>query len=179
MGSLHWSIRGRRPQPRPLEPRARKLPRVSEEMLVRAEARYAAGATLREIAKELGLRRERLASLLRTRGGCACGVQRRRTRKSGRWSAGTSRVNHSIAWGHVSGSRLGLCGITFCVPGRCCAIRMGVSQQSCPEAEVVRVPGSGVAGLRLRSGRVHGLGWHEIPGGRSGRGASARSAVDV
>src|SRR5690606_35675632 len=68
MGSMHWSIRGRRPQPRPLEPRARKLPRVSEEMLVRAEARYAAGATLREIAKELGLGRERLASLLRTRG---------------------------------------------------------------------------------------------------------------
>ena len=68
MGSLHWSIRGRRTQPRPLEPRARKLPRVSEEMLVRADARYAAGATLREIAKELRLRRERLASLLRTRG---------------------------------------------------------------------------------------------------------------
>ena len=178
MGSMHWSIRGRRPRHRPLEPRTRKLPRVSEEILVRAETRYAAGATLRAIAKELGLGREQLASLLRTRG-CACGVQRRRTRRSGRWSAGTSRVNHSIAWGHVSGSRLGLCGISFCVPGRCCAIHMGASQQSCPEADVVRVPGSGIAGLRPRIGRVHGLGWHEIPGARSGRGASARSAVDV
>lgn len=68
MGSMHRSIRVRQRRVRPLEPRARKLPRVSEEMLARAEARYMAGATLREIAKELGLGRERLASLLRTRG---------------------------------------------------------------------------------------------------------------
>lgn len=42
-----------------------------------AEARYEEGATLRELAKELGLGRERLASLLRERG-----VRLRRTTPS-------------------------------------------------------------------------------------------------
>lgn len=40
----------------------------SEELQNSAENRYAAGATLREIANDLGIGRERLAALLRARG---------------------------------------------------------------------------------------------------------------
>lgn len=48
--------------------RARSCTRVPEEVLATAEAQYAAGATLREVAADLGVSRPRLASLLRSRG---------------------------------------------------------------------------------------------------------------
>lgn len=68
MGSMHRSIRVRPPNVRREEPQARKAPRAGEEVLDVAETRYEAGATLRELAKDLGIGRERLASLLRERG---------------------------------------------------------------------------------------------------------------
>lgn len=43
MGSMHRLIRVRQRRVRPLEPRARKLPRVSEEMLVRARGTLRGG----------------------------------------------------------------------------------------------------------------------------------------
>lgn len=46
----------------------RQQTRVSEEPLNSAENRYAAGATPREIANDLGIGRERLAALPRARG---------------------------------------------------------------------------------------------------------------
>lgn len=46
----------------------RQQTRVGEELLASAENRYAAGGTLREIAADLGIGRERLAALLRARG---------------------------------------------------------------------------------------------------------------
>ena len=48
--------------------RARSCRRVAEDALATAEARYAAGASLREVAADLGVSRPRLASLLRSRG---------------------------------------------------------------------------------------------------------------
>ena len=46
----------------------RQHTQVSDELLTSAENRYAAGATLREIANDFGIGRERLATLLRGRG---------------------------------------------------------------------------------------------------------------
>ena len=48
--------------------RVRQQTRVGEELLASAENKYAAGGTLREIAADLGIGRERLAALLRARG---------------------------------------------------------------------------------------------------------------
>lgn len=49
-------------------PCVRQQVTVSKDLLLGAEARYEAGATLREVAVDLGLSRPRLSSLLRSRG---------------------------------------------------------------------------------------------------------------
>lgn len=78
MSSMHAAIRLRPGHwPRPEAPRVRQQARISEEALVLAEARYANGETLREIVQDLGVSRQRLASLLRARG-----VRLRRTTPS-------------------------------------------------------------------------------------------------
>jgi predicted transcriptional regulator len=48
--------------------RVRHRTRLSDAVLLAAEIRYEAGATLREIAPDLSVSRQRLASLLRARG---------------------------------------------------------------------------------------------------------------
>ena len=69
MGAMHLAIRLR---DKCYEPRrgvcVRQLTRVSESDLAVAETRYEAGAALREVASDVGVSRERLASLLRSRG---------------------------------------------------------------------------------------------------------------
>lgn len=65
----HLAIRRRtRRSGRREVPCARQQVTVSEDLLLGAEARYKAGATLREVAVDLGLSRPRLSSLLRARG---------------------------------------------------------------------------------------------------------------
>tara|TARA_B100000700_G_C14462535_1_gene586797 strand:+ start:264 stop:593 length:330 start_codon:yes stop_codon:yes gene_type:complete len=49
-------------------PRTRQQATVSDDALVLAEARYGKNETLRQIAKDIGVSRQRLASLLRERG---------------------------------------------------------------------------------------------------------------
>lgn len=69
MATMHYAIRLRdRPLARPRGTRVRQRTQVSERDLTVAETRYEAGATLREIASDMGVSRERLASLLRSRG---------------------------------------------------------------------------------------------------------------
>lgn len=79
----------------------RQQTRVSEDALALAEARYKAGAKLREIATDVGVSRQRLASLLRARG-----VRLRRSTPSAlrwtRWSAGTPWASRWNAWVPVS-----------------------------------------------------------------------------
>lgn len=69
MSLIHSAIR-LRPGHRPHRevPSVRQQARVSEEAFSWAEAKYANGGTLREVAKDIGVSRERLASLLRARG---------------------------------------------------------------------------------------------------------------
>lgn len=50
------------------EPLPRRLPRADKDLLDVAQRQYEAGATLRELANELGIGRKRLALLLRDRG---------------------------------------------------------------------------------------------------------------
>lgn len=68
MASIHEQIRWRTTCFARRAHGVRQQTRVSEDALVAAEARYVAGATLREIAPEVGISRQRLASLLRVRG---------------------------------------------------------------------------------------------------------------
>lgn len=75
---MHRAIRLRaRRGVRREESYVRQQTRVSGEVLLSAEAQYAAGETLRTIATEVGVSRQRLASLLRERG-----VRLRRTAPS-------------------------------------------------------------------------------------------------
>lgn len=75
---MHRAIRLRaRHGVRREESHVRQQARVSGEVLLSAEAQYAAGETLRTIATEVGVSRQRLASLLRERG-----VRLRRTAPS-------------------------------------------------------------------------------------------------
>lgn len=108
MAAMHRLIRARTapfgPSPGPC---ARQQFRVSEEALVSAESRYLHGATLRELAPVVGVSRQRLGSLLRSRG-----VRLRRSSPSEheveemvrRYDAGDSLA--------VVGSRLGFDGGT-------------------------------------------------------------------
>lgn len=108
MTTMHSAIRARTA---PFGPsagvRTRQQFRVSEEALVSAEARYLGGATLRELAPIVGVSRQRLGSLLRSRG-----VRLRRTSPSEheveemvrRYEAGESLA--------AVGSRLGFDGGT-------------------------------------------------------------------
>ena len=68
MAAMHPQIRRRPAHPARRAPLVRKQTRVSEAALLAAEARYAAGATLREIAPDLDVSRQRLAALLQARG---------------------------------------------------------------------------------------------------------------
>lgn len=68
MTATHRMIRRRALNPPQEHAHVRQQTRVSEELLTSAENRYAAGGTLREIANDLGIGRERLATLLRARG---------------------------------------------------------------------------------------------------------------
>lgn len=75
---MHRAIRLRaRHGVRREESHVRQQARVSGEVLLSAEAQYAAGETLRTIATDVGVSRQRLASLLRERG-----VRLRRTAPS-------------------------------------------------------------------------------------------------
>ena len=76
--AMHRQIRRRGKSSAPSQAaRVRHRTRVSEAALLAAEVRYEAGATLREIAPDLSVSRQRLASLLRARG-----VKLRRTTPS-------------------------------------------------------------------------------------------------
>lgn len=69
MGSLHRTIRARAPRPTQIGlALVRSQRRISDETLDALEARYRAGETLRVIANDVGLSRQRLAPLLRDRG---------------------------------------------------------------------------------------------------------------
>lgn len=68
MAAMHAQIRHRPAHPARRAPVVGTQTRVSEAALLAAEARYAAGATLREIAPDLDVSRQRLAALLRARG---------------------------------------------------------------------------------------------------------------
>lgn len=74
MTAMHRMIRRRALGPSQERAHVRQQTRVSEELLTSAENRYAAGGTLREIAIDLGIGRERLATLLRARGVCLRGA---------------------------------------------------------------------------------------------------------
>lgn len=64
MVRAHQSIRaGRHRTHRP-----QQAPRASEDLLQRAEAAYAAGGSLKAVARQVGLGHERLSRLLRERG---------------------------------------------------------------------------------------------------------------
>ncbi|WP_188503500.1 hypothetical protein [Nesterenkonia alkaliphila] len=66
---MHWQIRQRTKSfARREPPLIRQQTRVSEAVLLAAEVRYEAGATLGEIAADLDVSRQRLAALLRARG---------------------------------------------------------------------------------------------------------------
>lgn len=68
IAALHEAIR-QRTRSAVLNPSAKRpRTRVRDDALALAEARYKAGATLRDLAADLGLSRPRLASLLRARG---------------------------------------------------------------------------------------------------------------
>ena len=108
MAAMHRLIRARTAPFGPSAgPCARQQFRVSEEALVSAESRYLHGATLRELAPVVGVSRQRLGSLLRSRG-----VRLRRSSPSEheveemvrRYEAGDSLA--------VVGSRLGFDGGT-------------------------------------------------------------------
>ena len=68
MVRAHQSIRARRHGPQRRRRQPRRSPRAFEGLLQRAEAAYAAGGSLKAVAREVGLGHERLARLLRERG---------------------------------------------------------------------------------------------------------------
>ncbi|UAL32145.1 hypothetical protein K8W59_02715 [Nocardioides rotundus] len=69
VAAVHYAIRLRDSSFKPRRAACvRQATRVSEYDLAAAENRYEAGATLREIASDVGVSRERLAALLRSRG---------------------------------------------------------------------------------------------------------------
>lgn len=65
---MHEAIRQRSRSATQNSPSVRSRTRVRDDVLVAAAARYLAGATLREVAADLGVSRPHLASLLRARG---------------------------------------------------------------------------------------------------------------
>ena len=68
MVRVHQSIRARWQGPQRRRRQPRRSPRASEGLLQRAEAAYAAGGSLKAVARQVGLGHERLARLLRERG---------------------------------------------------------------------------------------------------------------
>ena len=68
MGSLHRTIRAERRRTRSRRSHPQRAPRASEDVLQRAEAAYAAGGSLKAVARQVGLGHERLSRLLRERG---------------------------------------------------------------------------------------------------------------
>lgn len=110
MSSTHGAIRLRpRHSPRRETPRVRQQSQISEQDLIRTEARYATGKTLREIAWGLGVSRQRVASLFRARGR---GVRLRRTTPSStevdefrrRYVAGESLERVGTGLGYSAGT---------------------------------------------------------------------------
>ena len=95
---MHQSIRIRVLRAGHEEPLPRRLPRAGKDLLDVAQRQYEAGATLRELANELGIGRERLALLLRDRGCTDAAVLHRRRMRCGRWLVAMPVVRRSNAW---------------------------------------------------------------------------------
>ena len=68
MVRAHRSIRARRHRTHRWRHQPQQAPRASEDVLQRAEAAYAAGGSLKAVARQVGLGHERLSRLLRERG---------------------------------------------------------------------------------------------------------------
>lgn len=68
MVRAHQSIRARRHRTHRRRRHPQQAPRASEDLLQRAEAAYAAGRSLKVVARQVGLGHERLSRLLRERG---------------------------------------------------------------------------------------------------------------
>lgn len=68
MVRAHQSIRAGRHRTHRRRRHPQQAPRASEDLLQRAEAAYAAGGSLKTVARQVGLGHERLARLLRERG---------------------------------------------------------------------------------------------------------------
>ncbi|MCX2164067.1 hypothetical protein, partial [Corynebacterium auriscanis] len=68
MVRAHRSIRARWHGPQRRRRQPRKAPRASEDLLQRVETAYAAGESLKTVARQVGLGHELLARLLRERG---------------------------------------------------------------------------------------------------------------
>lgn len=68
MVRAHQSIRAGRHRTHRRTRHPQQAPRASEDLLQRAEAAYAAGGSLKTVARQVGLGHERLARLLRERG---------------------------------------------------------------------------------------------------------------
>lgn len=68
LAAMHQAIRQRSRLATPIRSSVRSRTRVRDDTLAAATARYQAGATLREVAADLGVSRPYLASLLRARG---------------------------------------------------------------------------------------------------------------
>ena len=68
MVRVHQSIRARRHGPQRRRRQPRQAPQASDDLLQRAETAYAAGGSLKTVARQVGLGHERLARLLQERG---------------------------------------------------------------------------------------------------------------
>lgn len=68
MVRAHQSIRAERRRTHSRRRHPQRAPRASEDVLQRAEAAYAAGGSLKTVARQVGLGHERLSRLLRERG---------------------------------------------------------------------------------------------------------------
>lgn len=68
MVRVHQSIRARRHRTHRRRHHPQQAPQASEDLLQRAETAYAAGGSLKSVARQVGLGHERLSRLLRERG---------------------------------------------------------------------------------------------------------------
>lgn len=68
MVRVHQSIRARRHGPQRRRRQPRQAPQASDDLLQRAETAYAAGGSLKTVARQVGLGHEQISRLLRERG---------------------------------------------------------------------------------------------------------------
>ena len=68
MARAHQSIRAGRHRTHRRTPHPQQTPRASEDLLQRAEAAYAAGGSLKAVARQVGIGHERFSRLLQERG---------------------------------------------------------------------------------------------------------------